>query len=268
MDLSEVVNQLSGVETEITQADDIVLDGLGRVMKLQLNPAQKLAVNSYANLKVQQAFKSSVTTPGQRYLVSKASELSEQSKKNIFSGKSEFIEREYYLRRKLSAATDGIQKFIEPSDRKVTGIQNYNEDKLSESEDTVISAIKLSYGFSASVTANADDIAYSNSVDAETGGSSPVTVPNGILNGEVEILVNDKIAYSGSIKRFFRDSLSVCVGVEGSADAVQLRKPLLVKKGENIQVIIRASKNAAVTHNATNNHYMEVKFFCDAVKAK
>jgi hypothetical protein len=111
-------------------------------------------------------------------------------------------------------------------------------------------------------------VAYVNGQDAETGGTVPVTIPANFLNGEVEMLVSGKPVYEGSIKRFFREGLSVGTGVEGGNDAVQLKRPILVKRGETIQVNLRGAKNGAITQNATNHHYVEVKFFTDAIKTK
>lgn len=270
MNLDQALETLQGVFIdEVPGADDVLLQGLGQQTGLQMNPAQKKAIVAYGNAKVKRAFQRSTTTPGQRVLMAKADQLSEQSRKEIFSGKAEFIEREYYLRRKYVGNGDGIQRLIEAADEKQTGIQNFNGEKLSENEDNVITAIKLAYGFStANPAPSPDNVAYVNGQDAETGGTVPLAIPANFLNGEIEISVAGKPVYEGSIKRFFREGLSVGTGVEGGSDAVQLKRPLLVRRGETIQVSLRGAKGGAIVQSATSNHYVEVKFFTDAIKTK
>lgn len=269
---AEVANALLGLGmvADITKEESDLLDGLGQMVKLQLNPQQKLAVNAYANQKANQVISNSLTTPGQRYLLAQNNNaaLPAEVRTDIRKGRVRFVVDRKYFRKQITA--DSAAELVKASENEIVGVRNIQEGVLSDIAPVAISAIRVAYGFSTSITEPAS-INYTNAQDAETGGTVPVTVPAAFLNGELEFLneTTGEVFLRCPVKNFFRDGLSVSGQVEGKLDAVQI-KPQLFQAKNKIQVKLRTAKTLAdqAIPFPTGNHFIEVQFFCDSFGKK
>jgi len=216
--------------------------------------------------KAKRIFQYSLLRPGQKYLVSMRDHLDEQTKRDIETNAARFIEKDFYLRTKLATGTN--QELVFASESELVGVRNVDKAVLSSTTPCVITALKLSYAYHATSAEPAEQ-QYTNAMDAETGGTTPLVIPAALLNGEVEFSQDGKPFFKCPVKRFFREALSVGSAVEGIYDVVRI-KPQLVKKGAPVQVEIRYAKNLAGSAIAlpANNHFIEVRWFVDTVAQK
>jgi hypothetical protein len=272
MTTEQVANELMGLGmiADMTPEESRLLDGLGQMVRLNLSPGQKLAVNAYANQKANQVISNTLTTPGMRYLLAQNNNnaLPAEIRNDIRKGKARFVVDRKYFRKQVGAGS--ADELVKHSENEITGVRNINEGVLSDIAPVAISAIKVSYGFGGVGTEPAN-IAYTNASDAETGGTIPVAVPAALLNGELEFL-NDttgEVFLRCPVKNFFRDGLSVSGQVEGKMDALQI-KPQLFQPKHKIQVKLRTARTLLDQPIAfpVGNHFIEVQFFCDTFGKK
>lgn len=257
MDFEKQIDTIMGLASIDDSNDDAIIEGLGRRVRSPFNPQQKQAVKNFAAEKSRTSLLSSVQSSSQRYMLAKTGELDKQVQADISSGKARFVTDQLYIRKKLDATT--IQ-MLKTADVEKLGTRNINSNRLI-SKNIAVNAIKLAYGFSASVTADPANIAYTNAMDAETAGSSPLAIPTAFINGEVEILIEGTQVLRLPVKRFFREGFSVGTGVEGTHDALHLESPILIKENQTIDIIIKCADGVAITMDSTNNHYVEVNLF-------
>lgn len=260
VNLLDTIDRLNGAlgatdefETSIDEAT------IGRlVAKGKISPAAAKEVTKTVNAGVKRRMLNSTLTRDQRFLLSQISKLPTDSKIAVATGGAQFTLVDVYIRRLLTGGSQ--QNLVKPADVEEVGLQNIQGNSLKEGENMVVSAIKLAYAFS-STSGDSDPKkqAYTNAMDAETAGSAPLAIPTAFLNGEVEFRTEGTTVLRLPVKRFFREGLSVGVGVEGGADAVQLPSPILLKAKQAFEIILHGANGVAMTVNATNNHFVEVR---------
>lgn len=254
--LLDKIEQLNGAlsATDFTENvyDEVSIGALVKAGKI--TPAAKKDVAKVVNASVKRRLYNSTLTRGQRFLVSQVGKLPIDNKVDIAEGKAQFTLVDKYVRRQLSGGN--MQKIVQSSDTEEVGRQNFAGDKLSNSENMAIEAMKLSYAYHASST-DVRAQAYTNAMDAETAGSSPLAIPAAFLNGEVELQIEGSTVLRLPVKRFFRESLSVGVGVEGGLDSVQLPAPIVLKANQAFSILIHGANGQTLP---ANNHFVEVRF--------
>lgn len=269
---AEIANQLLGLGFigDITPEETALLDGLGERLNVKFTPEQKLVANAVANKKANQVIANTMLTPGHRYLLAQNTNkvLPNDIRDSIRKGTARFVVDRKYFRKQITAGS--ADELVKSSENEIVGVRNIQEGVLSDISPVAITAIKVAYGFSSTLTEPAQ-INYTNAQDAETGGTVPVSVPAAFLNGELEFLneTTGEVFLRCPVKNFFREGLSVSGQVEGGADSVAI-KPQLFQPKNKIQVKLRTAKTLAdqTIQFPTGNHFIEVQFFCDAFGKK
>ncbi|MBU0489176.1 MAG: hypothetical protein KKD31_14615 [Bacteroidetes bacterium] len=285
---AEMLMGLDVIDGSIISDQD--LEGLGLLFRpmIQQNPAanskivtpatrQKIlpALNRFIAPAVKQAATKAIESPGQSFLISQADKYDDQVKKDIRGGRMRFMEADFYGRVTLAGSPNAIQELVNASEDIECGTKNFDKDVLSEKSIIAITAMKLSYGYHASVT-EPQNIAYTNALNSGTGIAAKddgtveyerdsLVVPNLLLNGEVEILVDGvPVMTKFPIKKFFREALSVNAGTEGMTDVVKFRKPILIQPRQDVQIRIRFANITSGTLGS-NNHFMEYRLMGDQI---
>lgn len=244
--------------------DNKVLEGLGAIIRQPFSDQQKSVIKKFADTKVKTAMANTVQNRGQRAIIAQINKLDEQVQVDINSGKARFVTRDYYIRKRITVGASGMQEMIDPSDDVEIGIRNLSGEGLPKGENLMLTKIKLSYAYAATENA-VDNVRYSNAMDQETADVTPVEIPLAILNGEAEIKVAGAIVATLPIKKFFRDGLSVSIGVEGKDDAVELENPILIMNKQNISILIKTAKTGSITVDSTHCHYLEARLMGVAI---
>ncbi len=253
LDKVDMLSGALGATDEYENAIDEMSIG-ALVKKGVISPTAAKTVTKTVNASVRRRMLNSTLTRDQRFLLSQSDKLPIDAKIAWARKESQFTLKDVYFRRKLSGG--GAQEsLVKASDIEEVGIQNLQGNALPDGENMVVSAIKLAYAYNASST-DPRIQAYTNAMDAETAGSSPVVIPPAILNGEIEIRTEGTRVLKLPVKRFFREGLSVGVGVEGGSDSVQLPSPILLKAKQSFEIILWSANGIVLP---ANNHFFEVR---------
>lgn len=252
LDQIDLLNGALGATDELeTMYDEVSIGAL--VKKGKIAPAAAKDVAKVVNSSVKRRLLNSTYTRDQRFLLSQAGKLGIDTKIAWARGESQFTLKDLYFRRRLQGGAQ--ESLVKASDIEEVGVQNVQGNSLPEGQNMVVSAMKIAYAYHAS-DANPRTQAYTNAMDAETAGSSPVVIPAAILNGEIEFRTEGTTVLRLPVKRFFRESFSVGVGVEGGADSVQLPAPVFLKSKQAFEIILWCTNGIALP---ANNHFLEVR---------
>lgn len=251
----DAIDQLNGALCATDEVENQIDDlSIGRLVAAgKIAPAAKKDVQKVVNASVKRRLLTSTLTRDQRFLMSQTGKLPIDNKVDIASGKAQFTLMDKYLRKQLAGGNQ--QELVLSAENDEVGLKNFDGNALANGENMVVSGIKLSYAYSASSTDPKAQI-YTNAMDAETAGSSPLAVPAAFINGEIEFRVEGTSVLRLPVKKFFRESLSVGVGVEGGADTVQLPSPILLKARQAFSIVIHGANGVALP---ANNHFVEVR---------
>lgn len=274
--VNEAADNLSGADVSdedlvflgaVMQRQGIMIqtkNSQGQTIARPVNPATDRSVIAPVAAAVNQVNNQRVlaSTLGReaKFLLSKRKELDVDVNRDIQEGKLRFRPADLYFRKLISSggSNSTIIDFIQAQDDMSVGTRNMQGNVIPQGHIFTIGAVKLAYAYNNTPNDNPAQQLYTNAMDAETGGSTPIAIPAGLLNGEVTFRVNGAVLFSLPIKRFFRESLSVGVGVEGVNDALKLETPIILKKGDTISLSVNYA--AAVTPSGANDrHFLEFR---------
>lgn len=178
-----------------------------------------------------------------RIMYESVGKLSAQSKAALENG--ERVIKDLRLFARKEATGKSAFDLIEAQDVEALNIKNFDRNTFGAGVDAVIDRLELMYG--TDLIANnptAKSVVYQPIVD---------TMDVSILNAEVHIKVNGSIR----AKLAVRDFTEAPVGcVNGLANGVTLREPILVKDGETFAAYI--TQPAAIALPALSQHYYEL----------
>lgn len=205
----------------------------------------------------------SLLSRGQRYIIAKAGKLPVDARRAIQEETAIFQVQDFYFRKQLaSGGSNTSQQIIESKDDKTPGLRNLQGNRMPKTTSMAITGLKISYGQDPTATVtDASAVSYSNAMDAQPLVATPVTMPLGFLNGEVELRIGRRIIGSWPIKKFFRDGLSVSGEVEGGSDTVIFPVPVPWFQEEEIFLEV----TYAGTLPNTANHFIEARVMGDGV---
>jgi len=256
------------------EIDDLELDyainGLGAMIKAPFTPAQKSGVAKLVKQQTTNALIATSVAPAARFIMSQADKLGKQVQSDMAQGKSRFMTRDYYFRRKIVPSAGQTAELLKQSDVIKVGIQNLDKNYFPEGENIAIDKIKFSYGFDAAGSkTNPDEVDYSNATESMFGVGSTTTdmasdatitqklVDTLVLNGELKIFVEGGEVLSLPVKKFFRDKFSMSTQTEGNDDCVHLECPIMVKQNQRVGAILYYATNG--TAIVTRTHFVELR---------
>ncbi len=259
-DINSAVDALFG--EDLTANDEREMAGLGAT-KAQMNRAHMQIAKKFANRKVQKAFKNSILRPEEKYLLANKDRLSPEMQKAIADKSAVLREGHYYNRRIVVPSVDKEFSLIDSNVATAPGLKNVTkEGYIDPGTSFQVERLKLSVAYHATNT-NPDEQIYTNALDAETGGTTPLTIPAAILNADVEFLIGSRVIHKDSVSRFFRDSLSVASKIQGSDDSFRLKRPELVADNQTLQVRLIFPKNVTAP---TGNWFLSADWFGSSIR--
>ena len=259
MDELDAIMGISGVEYDTNS--DQELEGLGQKIRQPFSIQQKGVIKKFAAKKTRDTLLQSTASKGQRHMLAKISSLDQQVQADVAAGRAKFVLLDYYFRRSV---TTGTNELIKASDIQKVGISNFDKNRVPAGINIDVTHIALAYGYSGT-SVTAAEVAYSNAQDAETGGTSPVSVPMAVLNGEIIIKVDGGEVANLPVKKFFRDGLSVTGSLDKSVNAVELSTPILIPQNSMIEAILKCADGIAI---GSNYHFLEVRLIGEGIVPK
>lgn len=259
--LENAIDSLAGYSAMSGIDEENVLGGyLGQLVAAgKMTKEAAVKVKRATNATVRAKALHSTMSKEQLFLFSQTPKLKEQIKVDVVKGRNMWEMMHLYKATQVSGG--GSVDLLKPDERIAKGICNLSNRKLPVNSAMALGKIKLSYAFLADVinaTTDPGRATYTNAKDAETAGTAPLPIPPAILNGEVELVIGNQSRLTLPCSRFFRESLSVGIAVEGKFDAVELDNPILIQGGEDIQVRLHFAEGQTFTTNATSNHFIKV----------
>jgi len=255
----DTIMGIAGVEYD--QNSDQELEGLGQRIRQPFSVQQKGVIKKFTEQKKRQALLQSTASRGQRHMLAKVSSLDQQVQSDVAAGRCKFVLLDYYFRRAIVAGTNEL---IKASDIQKVGISNFDKNRVPAGINIDVTHIALAYAYSATSVTPAE-VSYTNASDAETGGTSPLSIPAAIINGEVIIKVDGGEVVNLPVKKFFRDGLSVTASLDKNVNAVELSTPVLIPQNAMIEAIVKCADGIALP---ANYHFFEVRLIGEGIVPK
>ena len=201
------------------------------------------------------------------FFMSKMPNLDQQTQADVRSGKKEFHEADFYIRKKLGGGT-GIQDLIKETDSLAASITNIDKAKLYKGQDLLLFGIGMAYAYSAATT-TPDTQDYSsniykiNDVEADAGAGVvagvgvPVRyIPVSVVNSEFAFTAGGNLIYKGRTKKFFAEASAGYAAEANDENCVLLKLPKLVKAEALLKMQLEFGADAPAL---ANNHFVEVR---------
>lgn len=234
--VSGLEDQLQGVLDQTPE-----LSGLGAVARRKI--ARTLAIQIKRNNLTE------TQTRAMKFLISKVGELTEQTKRDLLGGRLQFQDADIYFRKRVTGG--GIQVILDSTNVKRVGTSFIDKNFFPDRMNAVMSEIKVAYGYHATKT-DPGDITYSTE-NPMTGGVG--LVPNGLVNGELEITGNDKPFVLLPFSDFFKTG-SIVQTDSPKRDFHPLQGLRLIKELMPLNIIAKITDSLALSTD--KNHFLDV----------
>ncbi|MBX3165584.1 MAG: hypothetical protein KF900_14000 [Bacteroidetes bacterium] len=168
---------------------------------------------------------------------------------------AEIQDKSYEFRRKIIIGAGGTLELLKPENVKEQGITSLDGCKLTKGTLLLVTAVSLAYGYENADQPAPDKVRYASSDFAAASTGVPAT----ISNADIELRAAGKLIVEKSVRQMIAGSIAD-VGVAANDDnMIVLSQPKVVTDAQQLQAILRASKNA-VALAANPSHFLEVGF--------
>lgn len=265
---ADVAQSLTGAYGYYSEEDLQMIGAVAKSQGLVLSKIQAVEMAKATNA-IQSKRAVEQTLPDDaKFLIAKRASLPVDIQTSILKGSGKLINASYYSRKRLGlGGNNQMQPLIEQKDDLYTGRTNIPNGKLENGVAMSIAYVMLNYGFNADSVDAPESQDYTNARLVETDGTPAFTIPAGILNGELEILIDSKTwGMKVPIKDFFRDGISVQSSLSRNTFAYRLPSPLIWTGNQIIQANITLADALPAGDGSVNRHFMEVVLMGAAIK--
>lgn len=201
------------------------------------------------------------------FFMTKMPHLDQQTQADVRSGKKEFHEADFYIRKKLQGGT-GIQDLIKETDSLEACVTSIDKAKLYKGQDLLLLGIGLAYAYNAATTTPdtqdyTGNIYKINDVEADAGAGVvagvgvPVRyIPVSIVNSDFTLTAGGNLIFKSRTRKFLAEATAGYAIEANDENCVLLKLPKLVKAESLLKMQMEFGANAPAL---ANNHFIEVR---------